>query len=245
MTEGPQDVAVAPASAIDKLVGVLVTVALVGGGLAALALVQLAFERRDTQILRTIPDVLITWREPPALLLPMMLIAIAPLILVPGFFGLNRSTLVFARPVRWRMVALAAGCVAASVAWGALTGREELGVATRFGAAWLHDGKPIEHWSWGAATSVGVGCVNQRDEATGKVEPRLNYDVAFPSGREANLAREAGDVGQLLAKLAPIEASLRARDVPRFTTADEGCLVHYGQALTPAARASLRTLVGR
>ncbi|MGH1557601.1 hypothetical protein ACRAWD_06615 [Caulobacter segnis] len=74
---------------------------------------------------------------------------------MPGFFGLNRAMTVFAARTRWRMVALAAGCVAASVAWGALTGRAEVGVASRFGAAWLYDGKPVEHWSWGVATSVG------------------------------------------------------------------------------------------
>ncbi|USQ95004.1 hypothetical protein [Caulobacter sp. RL271] len=246
MTEGPRDAAAAaPASFVDKLIGILVTVALVSGGLAALALIQVLFERRDDQILRTIPDVLLTWREPADLFLPMMLIAIAPLILAPGFFGLNRTSTVFPARTRWRMVALAAGCVAASVAWGALAGREEMGVATRFGAAWLRDGKPIEHWSWGAATSVGAACVNQRDEATGKVAPALNYDVTFPSGREASLARDVGDVRTLLGRLAPIDESLRARSVPRFVSTDAGCMAHYGRGLSPDEQARLRGLLGR
>jgi len=244
MTEGPQDAA-APASFADKLIGGLVTVALVSGGLASLALIQLLFERRDTAILRTIPDLLITWREPDDLFLPMMLVAIAPLVLVPGFFGLNRAMVVFAARTRWRMVGLAAGCVVASVAWGALSGRGEVGVASRFGAAWLYDGKPVEHWSWGAATSVGAGCVNQRDEATGKVAPTLNYDVTFPSGREANLARDLGDVRRLLDRLAPVDESLRARRVPRFVSTDEGCLAYYGRGLSPEDQARLRGLLGR
>lgn len=244
MTKAPQDAA-APASFADKLIGALVTVALVSGGLASLALIQLLFERRDAAILRTIPDVLVTWREPADLFLPMMLIAIAPLILAPGFFGLNRTSTVFPARARWRMVALAAGCVAACVAWGALTGRQEVGVATRFGAAWLYDGKPVEHWSWGAATSVGAGCVNQRDEATGKVAPMLNYDVAFPSGREANLVRNVGDVRTLIQRLAPIDESLRARSVPRFVSTDPGCLAHYGRGLSADEQARLRVLLGR
>jgi hypothetical protein len=245
MTEGPRDAAAAPASFADKLTGGLVTIALVSGGLASLTLIQVLFEHRDARILRTIPDVLVTWREPPDLFLPMMLIGIAPLILVPGFFGLNRAMTVFALRTRWRMVALAAGAVAAGVAWGALAGRAEVGVATRFGAAWLYDGKPREHWSWGAATSVGAACVNQRDEATGKVTPQLNYDVAFPSGREANLARDAGDVRKLMGRLAPIDESLRARGVPRFVSTDEGCMAYYGRGLSPDEQARLRGLLGR
>jgi len=245
MTESPQDLPAAPASLADKLVGVLVTVGLVAGGLAGLAGVQLWFERRDAEILRTIPDVLVTWREPADLFLPMMLIAIAPLILVPSVFGLNRATLSLSRAVRWRMVALAAACVAGGVAWGTLSGRAEVGVATRFGAAWLYDGKPVEHWSWGAATSVGAGCVNQRDETSGKVAPTLNYDVAFPSGREANLARDIADTPTLLAKLAPIDASLRARSVPRFAATDEGCVKRYEQGLSAAQQAGLRDLLAR
>lgn len=245
MTDGPQDAPAAPASLADKLVGVLVTVGLVAGGLAGLAGVQLWFERRDTEILRTIPDVLVTWREPADLFLPMMLVAIAPLILVPSVFGLNRAMPAFAPTVRWRMVALAAGAVVVGVGWGALTGRAEVGVATRFGAAWLYDGKPVEHWSWGAATSVGAGCTNQRDETSGKVAPTLNYDVAFPSGREANLARDIADARAVLAKLAPIDASLRARSVPRFTAADEGCVKRYEQGLSEAQQANFRSVLGR
>ncbi|MGH1557602.1 hypothetical protein ACRAWD_06620 [Caulobacter segnis] len=84
MTEGPQDAAARPASFADKLIGALVTVALVSGGLASLAVIQLLFERRDTAILRTIPDVLITWREQADLFLPMVLIANAPLIRCPA-----------------------------------------------------------------------------------------------------------------------------------------------------------------
>lgn len=245
MTEGPQDAAAAPASLADRLVGVLITVGLVGGGLAGLALVQLAFERRDAALLKAIPDVLLTWREPVDLFLPMMLIAIGPLILVPGVFGLNRATLSLSRAVRWRMTALAGACVAAGVVWGAFTGRGEVGVATRFGAAWLEDGKPVEHWSWGAATSVGVGCVNQRDAASGKVAPTLNYDVAFPSGREANLAQAAGDVRTLLDRLKPIEASLRARAVPRFVATDAACVARYAHGLSDTEQAALRGLLAR
>lgn len=229
----------------DKLAGVLITAGLVGCGFAGLALVQTFFEQRDTAILRTIPDVLVTWREGGDAFLPMMLIAIAPLILLPGAFGLSRGMPPITRRARWILVAVTAALVATGVAWGGIAGRQEVGVATPFGAAWLYDGKAREHWSWGTATSVGIGCTNQKDETTGKVEPKLNYDVAFPSGREANLARETGDMRKLLGQLVPIDASLRARGVPRFAASDEACLARFGQGLSEAERVRLRAVLGR
>lgn len=229
----------------DKLAGVLITAGLVGGGFAGLALVQTFYERRDQIFLSTIPEVLVSWREGGDAFLPMMLIAIAPLVLLPGAFGLSRGMPPVTRRARWTLVSIAAACVVAGVAWGATAARQELGVATQIGAAWLYDGKAREHWSWGAATSVGVACTVQRDEATGKVEPKLNYDVAFPSGREANLARETGDVRKLLNQLAPIDASLRARGVPRFAASDEACWTRYGRGVSAEDVARLRGVLGR
>lgn len=227
----------------DKLAGVLITAGLVGGGFAGLALVQTYYEQRDAAILRTIPDVLVTWREGGDAFLPMMLIAIVPLVLLPGAFGLSRGMPPITRRARWILVAVTAACVALGVAWGGQAARQELGVATPFGAAWLYDGKAREHWSWGAAVSVGAACTVQKDETTGKVEPKLNYDVAFPSGREVNLARETGDMKTLVAKLGVIDQALRARGVPRFTASDEACLQRYGREAGGVA--GLRGLVGR
>uniref|UniRef100_UPI0025E68221 hypothetical protein n=1 Tax=uncultured Caulobacter sp. TaxID=158749 RepID=UPI0025E68221 len=85
----------------DKLAGVLITAGLVGCGFAGLALVQTGFEQRDTAILRTIPDVLLAWREGGDAFLAMMLIAIAPLILLPGAFGLSRGMPPVTRRARW------------------------------------------------------------------------------------------------------------------------------------------------
>lgn len=229
----------------DKLAGVLITAGLVGCGFAGLALVQTFFEQRDTAILRTIPDVLVTWREGGDAFLPMMLIAIAPLILLPGAFGLSRGMPPVTRRARWILVAVTAALVATGVAWGGIAGRQEVGVATPFGAAWLYDGKAREHWSWGTAASVGIGCTNQKDETTGKVEPKLNYDVAFPSGREANLARETGDMKTLTARLAVIDANLRARGVARFVSTDPGCVAYYGRGLAGEDVVRLRGVLGR
>lgn len=229
----------------DKLAGVLITAGLVGSGFAGLALLQTWYERRDQLYLSTIPEVLVTWREGGDAFLPMMLIAIAPLVLLPGAFGLSRGMPAITRRARWILVAIAAACVAAGVAWGGLAARQEVGVATQIGAAWLYDGKAREHWSWGAATSVGVGCTVQKDETTGKVEPKLNYDVAFPSGREANLARETGDVRKLLKQLTPIDASLRARGVARFASIDAVCLQHHERELSAVERTALRALLDR
>lgn len=229
----------------DKLAGVLITAGLVGGGFAGLALVQTYYERRDAMLLSTIPEVLVTWREGGDAFLPMMLIAIAPLVLLPGAFGLSRAMPPVTRRARWTLVGVAAACVLAGVAWGGTAARQDVGVATQIGAAWLYDGKAREHWSWGAAVSVGAACTVQKDETTGKVEPKLNYDVTFPSGREANLVRETGDVRKLLRQLGPIDASLRERGVPRFVASDEACWARYGQALSEAEQVRLRRVLGR
>lgn len=227
----------------DKLAGVLITAGLVGGGFAGLALVQTWYERRDAMLLSTIPEVLVTWREGGDAFLPMMLIAIAPLVLLPGAFGLSRAMPPVTRRARWTLVAIAAACVTAGVAWGGTAARQDVGVATQIGAAWLYDGKAREHWSWGAAVNVAAACTVQKDETTGKVEPKLNYDVTFPSGREANLVRETGDMKALVAKLGVIDQALRARGVPRFVASDEACLQRYGR--DAGGVTALRGLVGR
>jgi hypothetical protein len=145
------------------------------------------------------------------------------------------------------MVALAAALVAGGLALEAVVGKPELSLATPFGAAWLQDGKPREHWSWGAATAVGVGCVKaEGDDARPKTASEgLNYDVAFPSGREARLIRDTRDLGPLLVRLLTVDQSLRARAIPRFASVDDACLRHFGQGLRPAEQAALRSLMSR
>ncbi|MGH1557600.1 hypothetical protein ACRAWD_06610 [Caulobacter segnis] len=64
--------------------------------------------------------------------------------------------------------------------------------------------------------------------------------MTFPSGREANLARDLGDVRKWLDRLAPVDESLRARSVPRFVSTDEGWLAYYGRGLSPEDQARLR-----
>jgi hypothetical protein len=243
MTEGPQD----PIAALtDKLLGVLVMVGLILAGLSALFFLQSLFERRDTAVLRTIPDLLITWREGGELFWPMLLILFAPAFLVPGAFGLDRwAARAGARGSRWTIVGAAAACVAAGVGWGALDGREELAVATPFGVSWLYDGKPREYWTWGAADSLGVGCVTTTDAKTREVQHALNYDVALPSGREAKLIRDQAEIPRLIARLTPIDKTLRAQAVPRFASVEAACLKHYGQGLTEAERAALTALLSR
>jgi hypothetical protein len=230
---------------IDKAVGLLIAFGLTALGAGGVALVEAWFERRDAATLASIPDVLVTWREPAGgAFWILLLILLSPMLLVPGAFGARRP-----RPPagwRWRMVALAAGLVACGVGLQALVGRPEMGVATPFGAAWLHDGKPREYWSWGAATAVGVGCAIEARAEDGREPPgpTVNYDVTFPSGREANLVQEPVDARRLLARLAPIDAALRAGAAPRFAAADAACLRRFGRNLSPAEQAALARLFG-
>lgn len=229
---------------VDKAFGLLIAFGLTGLGAGGVALVEAWFERRDAAVLASIPDVLVTWREPAdGAFWILLLILLSPMLLVPGAFGARRG-----RPEgawRWRMVGLAAALVACGVGLQALLGRPEMGVATPFGVSWLHDGKPREYWSWGAATAVGVGCaITPRTEDGRETVPVVNYDVTFPSGREANLAREPGQPARLVARLTPIDASLRARAVPRFAAADAACLDRFGRRLPPAGQAALGRLFG-
>ncbi len=249
MTQGPEET---PEQRLTtKLVGMLLTFGLTVAGLLGHTLIQNLLARRDAAILRTIPDVLVWWREPAAgELWTLLLVALPPLLLIPGAFGVRSRRLTLSPRGRWGMVGLAAALVASGLALEALVAKPELSLATPFGAAWLHDGKPREHWSWGAATAVGIGCVNvRRDDmrpgTASKGQPSLNYDVAFPSGREAQLIRDTRDLGPLLLRLAPVDQSLRARAIPRFASVDDSCLHHFSQGLTPTQQAAFRSLMSR
>lgn len=230
----------------DKLLGALATVALVVIGLASLSFLQSLLERRDAATLASIPDVLVTWREGGDLLMPMALILFAPAVLMQAAFGADKRSLspggLLTRRV---LIGASVLCVAAGVGWGAVAGRQETVVATPFGISWLHDGKPREYWTWGAASDVGLGCAVTKDAKTGQVVHALNYDVTVPSGRIARLVRDEAEVPKLIARLTPIDQSLRARQVPRFASVEAPCLQHYAKGLTPAEQAGLRALLSR
>lgn len=250
MTEGspPAPVRTTPAILAEKLAGVLVTAGLMVAGLFGLGVLDTWIARRDDMFLKTIPDVLISWREPSPLAFWAFILTLAvPALVVPGAFGLDSKSIPPALARRARMVAIgaSAAAVAGGIAVAGLAARPELGVATPFGASWLVDGKAREHWSWGAATSVGVGCASSPSQITGEAPTHaLNYDVAFPSAAEARLARDTTDVRAWIAKMTPIDVNLRAREVPRFAAAEAACMTHFEKGLAEPEKAQLRTLIG-
>ncbi len=214
-------------------------------GLLGLQAAQGLLDRPNEAVVATIPDVLAIWREeePSALFWAFLLIVTPPMALIPSAFGVRLgqvSPRVSAR-TRWGLVALSALLVTAGVGVGAVFGRAEVAVATPVGVSWLKDGKPREYWSWGAATSLATACVKgeQADAFA------LNYDVTFPTGREAHLVRPDDKLADLVPRLAVLDQRLRATGVPRFTSAEAGCLEHYGRALAPAERATLAALLKR
>jgi hypothetical protein len=214
-------------------------------GLLGLQAAQSLLDRPNEAVVATIPDVLALWREeePSALFWAFLLIIAPPMILIPSAFGvrpLQGPPRISAR-TRWGLVALSALLVAAGVGVGAVFGRTEVAVATPLGVSWLKDGKPREYWSWGAATSIAAACV--KGQKAGAFA--LNYDVAFPTGREANLARPEDKISDLVPRQAVLDARLRASGVPRFVSTEPGCVEHVGQPLTPAERETLRAVVGR
>lgn len=228
-----------------KALGVALAFGLTLLGLFGLNAVQTLLDRPNEAVVATIPDVLLLWREeePSAYFWAFFLIAFPPLALIPGAFGVSHRQvlpLMSARR-RWGIVAASAALVAAGVGVGGVFGRAEVAVATPFGVSWLKDGKPREYWSWGAATSIAAACV--KGEKPGAFA--LNYDVAFPTGREAHLARPEDKIADLVPRLAVLDERLRASAVPRFVSVEPGCLEHVGRELAPAERETLRGVVGR
>ncbi|MEW6388975.1 MAG: hypothetical protein AB1542_00800 [Pseudomonadota bacterium] len=228
-----------------KALGVALAFGLTLLGLFGLNAVQTLLDKPNEVVVATIPDVLLLWREeePSAYFWAFVLIAFPPLALIPGAFGVSHRQFVplMSPRKRWAIVAVSAALVAAGVGVGGVFGRAEVAVATPFGVSWLKDGKPQEYWSWGAATSIAAACV--KGEKAGDFA--LNYDVAFPSGREANLARPEDKIADLVPRLAVLDARLRAGGVPRFTSVEPGCVEQVGRPLTPAERETLREVVGR
>lgn len=233
---------------VEKLAGVLVTAGLMVAGLFGLGVLDTWIARRDDLFLKTIPEVLVSWRDPSPLAFWAFILTLAvPALVVPGAFGLDGRTVppAFARRARLVAVGASAAAVAGGIAVAGLAARPELGVATPFGAAWLIDGKAREHWSWGAATAVAVGCSTTPDPAGGPPTHALNYDVTFPSGAEARLARDTANIPAWLGRMTPIDQSLRAREIPRFAATDAACMTHFEKGLAEADKTRLRTLMGR
>jgi hypothetical protein len=233
-----------------KALGLALAFALTLLGLLALQAVQALLDRPNEAVVATIPDALAIWREEEssALFWAFLLIITPPLVLIPNAFGVRSRPPVpgFSARTRWAVVALSALLVAVGVGVGAVLGRAEVAVATPVGVSWLKDGKVREYWSWGAAASVAAACV-RRDASDGgdKAGFALNYDVTFPTGREARLVRTPDKLGDQVPRLAVLDQRLRATGVPRFTSAEPGCLEHYGRALAPAERATLDALLKR
>lgn len=228
-----------------KALGVALAFGLTLLGLFGLNAVQTLLDKPNEAVVATIPDVLLLWREeePSAYFWAFLLIAFPPLALIPGAFGVSHRQFVplMSPRKRWAVVAVSAALVTAGVGVGGVFGRAEVAVATPFGVSWLKDGKPQEYWSWGAATSIAAACV--KGEKAGDFA--LNYDVTFPTGREANLARPEDKIADLVPRLAVLDARLRAGGVPRFTSVEPGCVEQVGRPLAPAERETLRGVVGR
>ncbi|PHY18322.1 hypothetical protein [Caulobacter sp. BP25] len=228
-----------------KALGLALAFGLTLLGLFGLQAVHTLLDRPNAAVVATIPDVLAIWREEEssALLWAFLLIITPPLALIPSAFGVrHRQALPLASArTRWAIVALSAVLVAAGVGVGGVFGRAEVAVATPVGVSWLKDGKVREYWSWGAATTIAAGCA--KGEKAG--EFALNYDVTFPTGREARLVRTSEKLSDLVPRLAVVDQRLRASAVPRFVTVEAGCLEHYGRVLAPAERATLGALLER
>lgn len=233
-----------------RALGLALAFALTLLGLLGLQTVQSLLDRPNEAVVATIPDVLAIWREaePSGLFWAFLMIIVPPLAFIPSVFGVRHGPLAarISARTRWGVVALSAAFVIAGVGVGAVFGRAEVAIATPFGVSWLKDGKPREYWSWGAATSIAAACV-KTEEAGGDKNGAfaLNYDVTFPTGREAHLVRPDDKITDLVPRLAVLDGRLRASAVPRFVSVEAGCLEHVGRELAPAERETLRGLVGR
>lgn len=215
---------------VGKIVGVVLALLLTLCGIAATGWGDATVEPRMEAFAQETPGMILWWREDVGLLMVIgVMLVIAPLVLVPGAFGVRYRRLMPTLRPRWRAVLVAGLAVAIgaeAVAYRMLGGRE-IGVATADGVQWLRDGTPHDQWRWEQATEVSGGCVPARRSSQGAQRYTVEYLVAFPDDRQARLSFRMEDAAAWARILKPIDDRLTAAGAPRAMARDADCLAHY------------------
>ncbi len=224
------------ADPLTKMSGVAFALLLIVGAIVALSWGDGSVEPRMEAAANQTPGMVAWWRED-VNQLPLLLgivLALSPMILVPGAFGVrSRQLLPMLRP-RWRaalVAALAMMIAADGLAYRMLGGRD-IGVATTEGATWLRNGLPRERWRWEQAIGVSGGCWTSRRNSLSEPTYGLNYLVHFPNGRDARLSFRIQDVGPWASQVRVIDDRLTAAGVTRAMEDGAGCLAHYSESIS-------------
>jgi hypothetical protein len=215
---------------LDKIAGVAIAAILTIGGVAAIGWGDASVEPRMESFVRETPGMIFWWREDVGWpLMAGVALILAPIVLVPGAFGVRfRSFLPTLRP-RWRLVlvlGLAALIGADAVIYRSFGGRD-VGVATIDGVQWLRNGAPHDRWRWGQAIEVTGGCSTYRKYSWSEPKYGVEYLVAFPRKREARLSFRMKDAASWASTVKPIDDKLTTAGVRRSMEGDAECLAHY------------------
>lgn len=213
-----------------KIAGVALAAILTIGGIAAIGWADASVEPRMEAFASETPGVIFWWREDVSWLFILgTALMFAPIILVPGAFGVRfRRFLPTLRP-RWRVVlvlGLAALIGVDAVVYRSFGGRD-IGVATSDGAQWLSDGAPRDQWRWEQAIEITGGCSTYRRGPGSEPRYGVDYLVAFPGKREARLSFRIEDAATWASTLKPIDDKLTAARTRRSMEGDAECLAHY------------------
>ncbi|MFT4253083.1 MAG: hypothetical protein QM608_11410 [Caulobacter sp.] len=231
---------------VQQIAGVVLAILLTLCGVAAMGWGDASVEPRMETVARETPGMILWWREDAGL--PMAIgvaLIIAPLVLVPGAFGVRYRRFIPTLKPGWRAVLvlwLAAAIGAEAVVYRTLGGRE-IGVATADGVKWLRNGTTRDQWRWEQATAVSGGCTPAQRSSQAKRRYAVEYLVAFPDDRQARLSFRMEDAAAWARILKPIDDRLTAAGVSRAMERDADCLTHYQAAMDDGDRALLRQVL--
>lgn len=232
----------------QKIAGMALAAILTLGGIAAIGWGDVSVEPRMEAFARETPGMIVWWREDVGWL-PVVGIGLifAPIVLVPGAFGVRfRRLLPTLRP-RWRLalvLGLAALIGIEAVAYRSFGGRD-VGVATIDGVQWLRDGAPHDRWRWAQAIEITGGCSTYRKYSWSEPQYGVDYLVAFPGKREARLAFRMEDAANWASTLKPIDDQLTAAGVRRSVKGDAECLAHYQAGMFDSDRQNFQHVLRR
>jgi len=231
-----------------KIAGVALAAILTIGGIAAIGWGDASVEPRMEAFARETPGMIVWWREDVGWLFVVgIALVLAPIVLVPGAFGVRfRRFLPTLRP-RWRLVlvlGLAALIGIDAVVYRSLGGRD-VGVATVDGVQWLRDGAPHDQWRWEQAIEITGGCSTYRKYSWSEPQYGVDYLVAFPGRREARLSFRMEDAASWAATLKPIDDKLTAAGVRRSMKGDAECLAHYQTGMIDSDRQNFEHVLRR
>ncbi|HWU13040.1 MAG TPA: hypothetical protein VN157_03415 [Caulobacter sp.] len=204
-------------------------------------------EHRLEALSRTWTDARIFWRGDADWALPAVVTIFAPLLLVPGAFGVKwRQIVPRLQPThRWYLVLGLIATIALTHGINAAMTDRDVGVATNSEALWLRNGDVASRATWLNAATVEASCEMVQHRRQSDPQPVLRYEVHFPDGRVAPLSDRAdADVAAWTDSLAPIDATLRAARIPREGTRDPACLEHYFERLGGATPGAYWSIMG-